>query len=228
MTLIPFYLPSMRRLCIIFLPLAILFSGALAHAQQEESQTFQFQNILRDVTGGAEEKASDQGEDIPAAEAASPQTVDVTPGPQTSSGVTQETIAPPVAPPPTTIIPMADPPPSFLDLPSVKLQTLDKATARTMTFEARVGSTIQFGPIFIKIRACRSPPPEEKKESAAFLQIWENDPKTDEPHWVFSGWMFASSPALSSMDHPIYDVWVVECLADIPASGPEPDAPKPD
>lgn len=228
MTLIPFYLLSMRRLCIISLPLAILFSGAFACAQQEESQTFQFQNILRDVTGGGEENAPDQAEEIPAAGPATPQTVDVTPESQASSGVTQETIAPPVAPPPTTIIPMADPPPSFLDLPSVKLQTLDKATARTMTFEARVGSTIRFGPIFIKIRACRSPPPEEKKESAAFLQIWENDPKTDEPHWVFSGWMFASSPALSSMDHPIYDVWVVECLADIPASATEPNAPKPD
>ncbi len=98
------------------------------------------------------------------------------------------------------------------DYPAVRLQSLDKVTARTMTFQADVGSTIKFGELYIKIRACRKAPPIEQPESAAFLQIWELDLKTDEPQWVFSGWMFASSPALSSMDHPIYDVWVLDCI----------------
>lgn len=97
------------------------------------------------------------------------------------------------------------------DFPIIKLQSLDKITARTMTFEARVGSTVKFGPLYIKIRSCRKAPPIETPESAAFLQIWEVTPK-DESKWVFSGWMFASSPALSPMDHPIYDVWVLDCL----------------
>lgn len=101
----------------------------------------------------------------------------------------------------------------MVDLPVVKLQTLDKITARTMTFEARVGSTVKFGPLYIRIQACREPPPIEKPESAAFLQIWEVSPKNErDSHWVFSGWMFASSPSLSAMDHPIYDVWVLDCL----------------
>jgi len=96
--------------------------------------------------------------------------------------------------------------------PIVKLQSLDKITARTMVFEARVGSTIKFGPIYIKIQACRKAPPIEKPESASFLQIWENVPPDNKPQWIFSGWMFASSPALSAMDHPVYDVWVIDCL----------------
>lgn len=98
------------------------------------------------------------------------------------------------------------------DYPSVKLQGLDKSVGRTVTFEAKVGSTIQYGPLFIKIHACRKAPPIEKPESASFLQIWEVPPGSDKSEWVFSGWMFASSPALSAMDHPVYDVWVLDCL----------------
>jgi len=98
------------------------------------------------------------------------------------------------------------------DYPSVKLQGLDKSVGRTVTFEAKVGSTIQYGPLFIKIHACRKAPPIETPESAAFLQIWEVPPGQDKSEWVFSGWMFASSPALSAMDHPVYDVWVLDCL----------------
>jgi len=97
------------------------------------------------------------------------------------------------------------------EYPAVQLRSLDKVTARTETFEVDVGSTVKFGPLFIKVQACRKAPPIETPESAAFLQIWEITPK-DEAKWVFSGWMFASSPALSSMDHPIYDVWVLDCI----------------
>jgi len=97
------------------------------------------------------------------------------------------------------------------EMPVVKLQSLDKVTARTMTFEVRVGSTVKFGPIYIKVQSCRKAPPIEQPESAAFLQIWEVTPQ-DESKWIYSGWMFASSPALSPMDHPIYDVWVLDCL----------------
>lgn len=108
----------------------------------------------------------------------------------------------------------AVPTPSFAvmeDYPSVKLQGLDKSVGRTVTFDAKVGSTIQYGPLFVKIHACRKAPPIEQPESAAFLQIWEVPPGEEKSEWVFSGWMFASSPALSAMDHPVYDVWVLEC-----------------
>lgn len=96
--------------------------------------------------------------------------------------------------------------------PSVQLQALDKSTARTITFDAIVGSTIEYGRLFIKIQSCRKAPALEKPESAAFIQVWEVPPESEKSEWVFSGWMYASSPALSAMDHPVYDVWVLDCL----------------
>ena len=97
------------------------------------------------------------------------------------------------------------------EFPRVKLQSLDKGTARTITFDAKVGSTIRFGPLYIRVQSCQKSSPIDQPESAAFLQIWEVD-TNKEPQWVFSGWMFASSPGLSPMDHAIYDVWVLDCL----------------
>jgi len=99
------------------------------------------------------------------------------------------------------------------DYPIVKLQALDKSTARGVIFQAKVGSTIQYGSLFIKVQACRKSPPLEKPESASFIQIWEVPLGQEKSSWIFSGWMFASSPALSAMDHPVYDVWVLDCLS---------------
>ena len=90
------------------------------------------------------------------------------------------------------------------------LQALDKVTARITTFEAPVGTTVNFGTLHIKARTCDKRPPEETPESAAFLDISEMKP--GEPtESVYRGWMFSSSPALAAMEHPIYDVWVVDC-----------------
>lgn len=104
----------------------------------------------------------------------------------------------------------------YEEYPSIKLRSLDKITARTLTFDAQVGNTIKFGDIFIKIQSCRKPPAIEKNEAAAFLQIWQVDKTTKESRWIFSGWMFSSSPALSGMDHPVYDVWVIDCFGKDP------------
>lgn len=103
-----------------------------------------------------------------------------------------------------------------IDTPLAKLQSIDKVTARTLTFDVKTGSTIKFGSLYIKLLACRRAPDIEEPESAAFMQVWEvSDEGTEreKANWVFSGWMFASSPGLSAMDHPIYDVWVLECVA---------------
>lgn len=100
-------------------------------------------------------------------------------------------------------------PDDMLEMKIVTLQGLDKITARTSKFEVIVGETVKFGSLYIQPRACYKNPPEEMPESAAFLQIWEQKEKS--PQWVFSNWMFASSPALSAMDHAVYDVWVLDC-----------------
>lgn len=100
-----------------------------------------------------------------------------------------------------------------IDMPIVKLRSLDKITARTATFEAAVGEVVKFGSLYIKVQSCKKSSPIESPEAASFLQIWEND-TDEEPEWIFSGWMFASSPALSAMDHAIYDVWVLDCIGE--------------
>lgn len=98
------------------------------------------------------------------------------------------------------------------DMEVVVVRTIDKSSARTHTFDIPVDKTVQFGnSLFIKVRACRKASPIEQPESAAFLQIWERKPHEDDSRWIFSGWMFASNPAQSAMDHPVYDVWVMDC-----------------
>jgi hypothetical protein len=90
------------------------------------------------------------------------------------------------------------------------LQGLDKVTARVVRIEAPVGKTIKFGTLEIIARSCDKRPPEDPPESAAFLDIWEvrrGDPAAS----IYRGWMFASSPALTAMEHPVYDVWVLDC-----------------
>ena len=91
------------------------------------------------------------------------------------------------------------------------LQGLDKVTARVSEVRAPVGRPVSFGTLEIVARTCDKRPPEETPESAAFLDIWERrpgEPAIDR----FRGWMFASSPALSAMEHPVYDIWVVDCV----------------
>lgn len=98
------------------------------------------------------------------------------------------------------------------DTQTVVLRTVDKLSARTHTFDIPVDKTVKFGnSLFIKVRACRKSSPLDKPESAAFLQVWERKPSEEASNWIFSGWMFASNPSLSAMDHPVYDVWVIEC-----------------
>ena len=105
---------------------------------------------------------------------------------------------------------------TWYDYPEAELRALDKVTARTTTFKVKVGKPAKFGKVYMKVQACRKPPAIEKVESSAFIQVWEKPPGAEKSKWVFSGWMFASSPSLSAMDHPIYDVWLLDCL------GPKP------
>jgi hypothetical protein len=105
------------------------------------------------------------------------------------------------------------------------LQGLDKITARISKFEAPVGKAVRFGRLIITVQACVKHPPEEEPESAAFLQIDEmrqGENNATAAQRVFNGWMFASSPALSAMENPIYDIGVLDCKTDTtsaPASG---------
>jgi len=102
----------------------------------------------------------------------------------------------------------------------VVLRALDKVTATTEDYTVVVGENLRYGSLDIKVRHCEKRPPEETPETFAFLQILAARPKSDmdgtggesESAKLFSGWMFASSPALSALDHPVYDIWVLDCL----------------
>jgi hypothetical protein len=96
------------------------------------------------------------------------------------------------------------------------LQGLDKTTARISTIEAPLDQTVRFGGLVIIARACVKRPPEEPPETAAFLQIDEILPGSASAGAtpVFSGWMFKSSPALSALENPVYDVGVLDCRTD--------------
>lgn len=93
---------------------------------------------------------------------------------------------------------------------TVLLQGMDKVTARVWSFEAPVDRSVRFGTLQIIIRKCDRTPPEEPPESTAFLEIYEAKPGEDRRS-LFYGWMFASSPGLNGLEHPVYDVWVLDC-----------------
>lgn len=92
----------------------------------------------------------------------------------------------------------------------VSLRAIDKMTGEVRTLEGAVGEAITFERLRIEVEACFARVGGRAPESSVFLQIF--DTKTEaEAGPAFSGWMFASSPALSAMDHPRYDVWVLSC-----------------
>ena len=99
---------------------------------------------------------------------------------------------------------------NYLAADTTILRWLDKVTGRVSTLEARVGETVAIGTLSIQVYTCMTRPPEEAPESAAFLKIIDRQSELSNAE-VFSGWMFASSPALSAMDHAVYDVWVLDC-----------------
>jgi len=90
------------------------------------------------------------------------------------------------------------------------MRGLDKISGRPTILIAPIGKTIQYATLSITARTCYSTPASETPETAAFVQI--DDHRPDKPQRrVFSGWMYASSPGLNGMQHPLYDVWVINC-----------------
>lgn len=113
------------------------------------------------------------------------------------------------------------------------LRALDKITGRSTDFVVKVGEPIVFGSLNVEMKVCFQRPPDEPPESAAFLTVHSTQPvqvrtmneavsadivetvNEDNP-LLFSGWMFASSPGLSALEHPVYDIWVIRCTLQLP------------
>jgi len=101
---------------------------------------------------------------------------------------------------------------NWLPAEQAKMQTLDKITARIASVEVRVGQPVRLGTLEIWLDDCRYRPPEEPPEHAAFLRIYDKGYAAQaQAEQIFSGWMFASSPAISAMEHAVYDVTVIAC-----------------
>jgi hypothetical protein len=101
---------------------------------------------------------------------------------------------------------------------------LDKITGRTIAFQAATGETVQFGTLQITERACLTRPATEAPQTTSFVEVDEID-ATKKYKRIFSGWMFAASPGLHGIEHPIYDIWLTECTGghEPPESGPQSD-----
>jgi hypothetical protein len=98
------------------------------------------------------------------------------------------------------------------------LRGLDKIKGVATDITAPAGVPVRYGSLSITLRYCHTVPPEEPPETTAFLQIDEVDPNVANaaPKKLFSGWMFASTPALNGLEHGVYDVWVITCRTDAP------------
>jgi hypothetical protein len=114
-----------------------------------------------------------------------------------------------LAPPPSDEVAL-EPPDNRLENPTAVFSGLDKITGRTITFDVAINETVQFGALQVTPRACYSRPPTETPRTDAFVAVDEVTLQ-GEVRRIFTGWMFATSPGLHAVEHPIYDVWLSDC-----------------
>jgi hypothetical protein len=108
--------------------------------------------------------------------------------------------------------------------PTAVFSGLDKITGRIITFDVAVNETVQFGALQVTPRACYTRAPTETPNTDGFVEVDEITLQ-GETKRIFTGWMFAASPGLHGVEHPIYDVWLVDCKKDGAAAGATPSNP---
>lgn len=104
-------------------------------------------------------------------------------------------------------------PPPRVENPIAVFSGLDKITGRITSFDVHVDETRQFGALQVTPRACYTAPPEETPKTDTFVEIDEVTLDRDIRR-IFTGWMFADSPGLNALEHPVYDVWLRECRSE--------------
>ena len=105
---------------------------------------------------------------------------------------------------------VVEPPPQRIANPTAVFTGLDKITGRIINFDVAINETVQFGALQVTPRVCYSRPPTETPNTDAFVEVDEVTLQ-GEIKRIFSGWMFAASPGLHAVEHPIYDVWITDC-----------------
>ena len=166
----------------------------------------------------------------PAAEEAPPVTVP-TPQPMVVPPISEKEVAPfPAEQPQTAQTKVPEQPQRRPRYDVAVLQALDKVTAETLRFEAPVGQPIRYKTLVFTVRACEHTAPDEPVEdSIAYVEIL-SQPRAEPGRPVlpakqsFKGWMYASSPSLNPLEHPVYAAWLISCRAAAPVAG-APAAP---
>jgi hypothetical protein len=124
---------------------------------------------------------------------------------------------------------VSEPPAQKIVNKKASFSGLDKITGRIINFDEDIGETVQFGALRVKTDACYTRPATEAANTDAFVEVDEITLQ-GEVKRIFSGWMYAASPGLHGVEHPIYDIWLTDCKAPdttVVTAAPPPDAPKP-
>jgi hypothetical protein len=122
---------------------------------------------------------------------------------------------------------VSEPPAQKIVNKKASFSGLDKITGRIINFDEDIGETVQFGALRVKTDACYTRPATEAANTDAFVEVDEITLQ-GEVKRIFSGWMYAASPGLHGVEHPIYDIWLTDCkVPDATIVSAQPDAPKP-
>ena len=124
------------------------------------------------------------------------------------------------------------PPEHKIANPTAVFSGLDKITGRIISFDVAINETVRFGALEVTPRACYTRPPTEPPNTDGFIEVDELTLQ-GELRRIFTGWMFAASPGLNAVEHPIYDIWLTDCkggasqtaAVDAPAEQPPPPPP---
>jgi hypothetical protein len=168
----------------------------------------------------------------PAAEEAPPATV-APPAPIAAAPVDAKDVAPAAAPKEQVVEKPVEAPLRRDRYDIAVLQALDKVTAETLRFEARVNTPVRWKGLVFTVRACERSAPDEPIEDAIVHLTIEAQPRpqpgrpTPAPKQAFKGWMFAASPGLNPVQHATYDAWAISCRASAPAVAAAPPRPAP-
>ena len=122
---------------------------------------------------------------------------------------------------------VSEPPASKVTNKKASFSGLDKITGRIINFDEDIGETVQFGALRVKTSACYTRPSTEAANTDAFVEVDEITLQ-GEVKRIFSGWMYAASPGLHGVEHPVYDIWLTDCKGpDQTIVSAQPELPKP-
>src|SRR5437868_3139092 len=121
---------------------------------------------------------------------------------------------------------VSEPPATKVTNKKATFSGLDKITGRIINFDEDIGETVQFGALRVKTSVCYTRPSTEAANTDAFVEVDEITLQ-GEVKRIFSGWMYAASPGLHGVEHPVYDIWLTDCKGpDQTIVSEQPDPPK--